>query len=49
MFSAVISCIVSIVIVLIGLSLIGTGAAFILSILMACFCFKDEKGMEDEK
>ena len=49
MVSAIISCIVSIVIVLIGLSLIGTGAAFILSILIACFCFKDEKGMEDEK
>lgn len=49
MVSVIISCIVSIVIVLIGLSLIGTGAAFILSILMACFCFKDEKGMEDEK
>ena len=49
MVSAIISCIASIVIVLIGLSLIGTGAAFILSIVMACFCFKDEKGMEDEK
>lgn len=49
MFSAVISCIVSIVIVLIGSFLIGTGAAFILTALMACFCFKDEKEMEDEK
>lgn len=49
MLSTAITCIVSIVIVFLGLSLIGTGAAFILSIVMACFCFKDEKGMEDEK
>lgn len=49
MFSTVITCIVSIVIVMVGLSLVGTGAAFILTALMACFCFKDEKEMEDEK
>ena len=49
MVSAIISCIVSIIIVLVGLTLVGTGAAFILTVLMACFCFKDEKEMEDEK
>lgn len=47
--NAVIACIVSIIIVLVGLTLVGTGAAFILTALMACFCFKDEKEMEDEK
>lgn len=49
MVDAVIACIVSIIIVLVGLTLVGTGAAFILTALMACFCFKDEKEMEDEK
>lgn len=49
MLSTAITCIVSIVIVFLGLSLIGAGVAFILTALMACFCFKDEKEMEDEK
>lgn len=49
MLNTIIACIVSIVIVLIGLTLVGTGAAFILTVLMTCFCFKDEKEMEDEK
>lgn len=49
MLSTAITCIVSIVIVFLGLSLIGTGVAFILAALMACFCNKDDKEMEDEK
>lgn len=49
MLNTVVACIVSIVIVLVGLTLVGTGATFILTSLMVCFCFKDEKEMEDEK
>lgn len=46
MIATIIEAIVAIVIVLGGLSLIGTGAAFILSII-AGMLFNDEREMED--